>query len=403
MHDQVAYRYRDVSLVLTDHQGRVAGVLPPVRTSTPWLQEVREIVSLVKSQFDHDVTILRLLDVDKSAPPAIRVTMLAEAGSDVTGLAPWSGELSVANHRLPYAEPGGPDRDIDWAAAEIAGAGYGQVTGRVQFRTWNLSSIWRLSTAKDRFWLKVVPPFFAHEGKILTMFRNEKVPKLLAANSNRVLMYDLPGEDCYDADLSLIRQMIEVLVTLQWDWRDGVADILATGAPDFRSPALTVFIGSALEKSLPDLSPEDRDLLKDFVADMPGRMAELESCGLPYSLVHGDYHPGNWRGGDRETAILDWGDCGVGHPLLDMPALLAVIEQDEAPGIIAHWRDCWRQHLPNADVERALALVRPVAAARQAAIYRKFLDNIETAEHVYHATDPAEWFGNTARILKESH
>ena len=36
--------------------------------------------------------------------------------------------------------------------------------------------------------------------------------------------------------------------------------------------------------------------------------------------MHGDFHPGNLRGDGRHLRLLDWGDSGVGHPLLDETA-----------------------------------------------------------------------------------
>ena len=40
---------------------------------------------------------------------------------------------------------------------------------------------------------------------------------------------------------------------------------------------------------------------------------------------------------------------------------------------------------------RAAELIAPVAALRQALIYRTFLDHIEESERIYHRTDPADW------------
>ncbi len=46
---------------------------------------------------------------------------------------------------------------------------------------------------------------------------------------------------------------------------------------------------------------------------------------------------------------------------------------------------------PSSDPRRAAELIAPVAALRQALIYRTFLDNIEETERIYHRTDPAHW------------
>ena len=48
-------------------------------------------------------------------------------------------------------------------------------------------------------------------------------------------------------------------------------------------------------------------------------------------------------------------------------------------------------------------LLAPVAAARQAVIYRKFLDNIEPSEHPYHRADPARWLTRTAALVRAEH
>jgi hypothetical protein len=50
---------------------------------------------------------------------------------------------------------------------------------------------------------------------------------------------------------------------------------------------------------------------------------------------------------------------------------------------------------------QASILLAPVAAARQAVIYQKFLDNIEPAERVYHRSDPADWLRRTVALLRE--
>ena len=35
-----------------------------------------------------------------------------------------------------------------------------------------------------------------------------------------------------------------------------------------------------------------------------------------------------------------------------------------------------------------------------AAVYQRFLDNIEPSEHPYHRADPAEWLRRTAALVR---
>jgi hypothetical protein len=93
--------------------------------------------------------------------------------------------------------------------------------------------------------------------------------------------------------------------------------------------------------------------------------------------------------------LLDWGDCGIGHPLLDLPSFLDRAG-DAADGLREHWLGRWAAAVPGSDPDRAAALVAPVAALRQAIIYRAFLDGIEASEHVYHRDDVPAWLTRAA-------
>ena len=96
------------------------------------------------------------------------MTVLAEVEhADGQPLMPWDGELTDHPLRLPYAEPGGPARDLAWAAERLQEEGLRLVGRPQQVRTWNLSSLWRLPLEDGAAWLKCVPSVFAHEGAVL--------------------------------------------------------------------------------------------------------------------------------------------------------------------------------------------------------------------------------------------
>jgi hypothetical protein len=96
---------------------------------------------------------------------------------------------------------------------------------------------------------------------------------------------------------------------------------------------------------------------------------------------------------------LDWGDSGVGHPLLDQSAFLSRIPDEQVRPSSERWNRRWREASPGADPARAARLLGPIAAARQAVIYQGFLDRIEPSEHPYHRADPLDWLERTASIL----
>src|SRR5262249_20259493 len=108
----------------------------------------------------------------------------------------------------------------------------------------------------------------------------------------------------------------------------------------------------------------------------------------------------NVRGdGASAQTILDWGDCGLGNPLLDLPAFLDVAPGSHVNRIRDAWTGAWLRRVPSADPARAAELLAPVAAARQASVYAMFLANIEPAERRYHDPDVHRWLKRTAQLV----
>jgi Ser/Thr protein kinase RdoA (MazF antagonist) len=256
--------------------------------------------------------------------------------------------------------------------------------------------------AGQTVWLKVVPPFFAHEGGVLARLAGERVPTLLGHDGGRTLLAEIAGDDLYDPEPPQLLEMVTLLVGLQRSWSGRADELLALGLPDWRAPALGASIAVVVERTADELSADDRATLEEFLRRLPSHFAELAACGLGDTLVHGDFHPCNFRGDGRALTLLDWGDSGVGHPLLDQPAFLYRVPSAAVAAVRGHWLRQWRDAVPGSDPARAAVLLAPLAAARHAAIYRGFLDRIEPAEHPYHRHDPAEWLQRAAALLREA-
>ena len=390
---------RTARIVLVTPDGAAVGSLAPVPVSTPWWQDIEPVVRAVRDHHGVEVTILRLLETQHDRPHGGEVTYLAEIARPVPA-EPWGGTLDEQPLRLPYARIGGPAADLAWARQVLAGRGLRPAGPPTQIRSWNLSSLWRIPVEGPRVWLKAVPPFFAHEGRLLARLAGGPVPQLLGHDRGRVLLAEIPGEDLYEATPAQLLGMVTLLVGLQESWRGRGDELLALGLPDWRGPALTTAIADVVERTAEELSAEDRATLAGFLAGLPRRFAAIAACGLADTLVHGDFHPGNLRGDARALTLLDWGDSGVGHPMLDQPAFLTRIPRDTVGPVRAHWLQRWRAAVPGCDPDRAAALLAPVAAARQAVVYRRFLDGIEPAERNYHRVDPADWLRRTAVLLR---
>jgi hypothetical protein len=383
--------------------------LPPFEVDDPWWPEAHPVIAGVRERFDVDVLMLRMLNVVSDTFSGGDVTYLAELVGEPPAdlpLTPSTGiDVREEPLRAAWARPGGVTATIVWADGELASIGRPRVGSADQIKTWNLSSVLRLPTAAGDVWCKSVPPFLTHEGTIIAMVGADEpalVPSLLASDptSNTVLLDDVPGEDDWDATEARLLTMVETLVRLQARWATRIDELLDARLPDWRAASLMHLIDALASRSdvRAQLTDDELGDLDTLVGNLPDRFAALEACGIPDSLVHGDFHPGNWRSDGRSLVLLDWGDVGVGHPMLDMSSFEEYVPNESRPRIQQRWIDAWRGERLGADPARAEGLIGPIAALRRAVIYQGFLDRIEPCERPYHESDPRDWLRASLRL-----
>jgi len=390
---------REVTVVLCDGSGALLGALPPVVVTPRWWPEVDPVVSAVRDRFGLGITVLRLLTTDGAgAGGAVSYLARLRSGS-TTELRPAEAVAGDPAYRLWWAEPGGLDHLPAWVDAALAARGRRRTGPLRQRKTWNLSVVVTAPTDTGEVWFKATPPFLADEGGVIrrvSALDAALVPAVLAHDPGRraILMDHVPGEDQFGLTdeavaTAMVRRWVEVQAGLVEDAEHG----LALGARDLRSPALLAEVETLVGRGAVRASLDEQTLaaVDELVADLPGRLAEIEACGLPDTVLHGDMHPGNWRrDGDRLT-LLDWGDVGVGNPMIDQRAFAERLADSELRERVTRlWAGRWRELAPGSDPERAAYLLGPVAELAAAATYQRFLDHIEATERVYHATDPAE-------------
>ncbi|MFC7480061.1 phosphotransferase family protein [Luedemannella flava] len=391
---------RTVTLIVIDEEGHLLGELPAFDVSVPFWPETSEIQTAARDRFGLDLAVLRLLRADDGADAAGgQVTYLGQLLSPAPAVTFAPAQVDLAPHplRAAYAHPGGPAETLAWAARALDERGRGPVTGAVQQRTWNLSTVWRLSTPTGPYWLKQVPSFFAHEPAVLTWAAGSKrVTPLLVAEDARMLLAHVEGDDLYGAGVETRRQIADDLHYLQLAAIDSVPHLLADGVPDRRRPQLLAYLTRVVESYG---TPDPR--LRALVDGLADRLDRVAACGLPDTLVHGDLHPGNVIGGDART-IIDWGDSFIGQPGFDVLRLTDRMAADEAAIVIDEWAARWRAEVPGSDPRTSVELLRPVEALRLAAVYADFLAGIEPDEHPYHADDVGRWLTRAAELFEVS-
>ncbi|MFI7050987.1 phosphotransferase family protein [Streptosporangium canum] len=392
---------RTVSALVTVGDRRL-GAVGPFPVDSPWWADVEPVVAHLEPALGVPVTVLRLLDVDggegaRDGHVTYHVEALGPPRHDLPS--PWpdgSGDLTGPSaRRAAWATASGVREALDWADSALRASGRPPSGPAGQVRTWNLSGLFRLPTSRGPAWLKITPGFATREARVIETFAQvdpDSVPAVLAADPahRRVLLEHVPGADCWDASEDVIGGAVRRLVAAQAalaEQGEGVPD----GLPDRRPRVLAGMVDELLDGEVAgELSADELSSARRLAGRLPMLVSSLEACGLPYTVVHGDFHPGNVRSDGRRTVMVDFADSHFGHPVLDGLRMRDFVHGGERSARVARvWAEAWSARVPGSDPARALALAEPLAHLAYAVRYQEFLDNIEPSERRYHAGDPA--------------
>lgn len=377
--------------------GAVVGALPPFEVDSPWWADIEPVAPKLDALLGVPAAVLRIVSVvGGQSPRGGEVTYLVEAATlpDVPlEPVPDTGLLRPEPFRAAWAEPGGPRAILDWADAALATCGRPRTRPPVQIKTWNLSCVYRIPTADGPVWSKTIGGFLSPEAAAIALVAEHDptlVPTVLAADPQlgRTLLDHVPGIDRWDADEDLIRttitRWVAVQAALAGDRR---------AQPDRRLSTLSARVRPVLARAdvRAQLTTAEMDEVEALLAALPELVAVIDTAGLPDTLVHGDFHPGNWRSVDGGPArVVDWGDSSYGHPAPDLLTLRGYLPPERWPVAVEAWVTAWRAAVPGSDPAAALPFLDPLGRLEGAYTYQRFLDHIEPDEWPYHRDDPAD-------------
>ncbi|MET9268272.1 aminoglycoside phosphotransferase family protein [Kribbella sp. NPDC003557] len=298
---------------------------------------------------------------------------------DTSPLPEWESLVAPNPLRSTWAEVDGPSRIIEWAGG-ILGA-----RDAVQVKTWNLSCLIRFPGA----WAKATPRFCGVDADIIQhvhRYDATLAPAVLGQSPDDrwSLLAHAPGIDCWEPDQATVDSVVSRWVTAQ--------AALAAEAGELATPSVLPHdLAAGIARLLPrvDLDADELAALDRLIAGLPDVIDELDAAGLPITLVHGDFHPGNWRSDGTNRTIVDWADAFVGHPAIDIKRLQDFLPEDRRDHPAEVWSRAWQREVPGSEPLRALRPMSVLSPLTYALTYQRFLDNIEPDERVYHADDPA--------------
>jgi aminoglycoside phosphotransferase (APT) family kinase protein len=128
-------------------------------------------------------------------------------------------------------------------------------------------------------------------------------------------------------------------------------------------------MGEVMERQ-PEIPPArlSQEQLRLLSMRIQNALSVLEKAGIPATLGHMDFNPGNIVVSPRRSVFLDWAEAFVGHPLLTFEYLLEHLRgsfgQDSShrEQLAACYLSPWRELLSERGIEDALEVTSLVAA-----------------------------------------
>lgn len=228
----------------------------------------------------------------------------------------------VPELRPLWARPGWHEQAEAWAGMPLE-----------QVRSWPLSYIAR----NGDIWFKAVFPLFHAEPAITQAIGK---PRVLRADHQRGLMLleHVDGEPASDHHAA-----VRELARIQNEWSGRADELLALGAQDRRRPT-----------------------------------------AVPYTLLHGDFHPGNVLG----STIIDWSDAAVGNPLYDVAHYLLNIREEKHDELLDTY----------GTTRDAVNAVEAEAYEDVALSYKRITDALAPDDRWWFAGEEARWLARATDV-----
>jgi hypothetical protein len=303
-------------------------------------------------------------------------------------LAERRGEQPIPPQRPPWCQAGWYDHAARWIERSLEANGSAPAQSIVQHRHWGISALMRVETGDGTCWFKAASAHFNPEARHtawLSEVAPGAVPPVVASDADEgwLLLGDV-GSDSFDARLDDPEAAITTLVSMQRRLHVARDELLARGLPDRRLPRLPQELARAISRpEIERLVTLPRSRLDQLVGWLGDAVPIVDALGLPDTIVHGDFHPGNAVLDDGRVVIMDWSDIAVSHPLVDAATWMWWSDDDEAQRSRAWsvFTRAWDDVVPAATLDAHRHTIEATAAAYHCVSYADLLASVEPDHH----------------------
>ncbi|HVX38153.1 MAG TPA: hypothetical protein VHB25_01175 [Gemmatimonadaceae bacterium] len=396
---------RSCLLVVRDGE-RLA--LPTVTIESDWIAaEVGAIQAAVRDGLGVDAVVLREIagDVDdravelerisdapmQSGAALVDVSALDELLLDADARAivqRWKAALPDAG-AAPWMQRGWFAAARAWIDARLAERGAARVGPLRQIKGgWDESAVFAAATSAGDVYFKAASGPSIEPAVLAGLSgRRRGAPGILAIeHANTWMLMAAAGGQ---ADAARFPDALRQFAELQRAEAPHAAEWLATGAPDRRGammrarlPRLLVDVPEQLHRG-GLLSAAEATALRGALPHVDALCEQLGACGIPDTLVHDDFQPGNVLGAGGELVFVDWSDVAVAHPFFSAHHFIATAAGSSPEALREAYLEPW-----TGVVDAAAARAAFDMSAALAPVYRALFNDRMADYEAWLATSP---------------
>jgi hypothetical protein len=276
-------------------------------------------------------------------------------------------------------------------------------------RPW--STVLRVETPREPFWLKANGDGTRHEARVLALLAELDVPRTprpIAVDTERGWTLLPDGgptlREAFDGTptLDATAEMFAAYSGVQRATEPHIAAFIAAGVDDVRPHRMPELLAGMIDELATAPTPHGIDTgtaarLHALVPAYARACDELAAGPVPATLQHDDLHSNNVFA--RDNVVFDWGDSVVGHPFGTMLASLnsvahhlGLARDDAALALLVDaYIEAWTDVCDRATLRRLVSLAVRVGPLTRVLAWRRALDGVDDDARAEWGDAPAGW------------
>jgi len=253
------------------------------------------------------------------------------------------------------------------------------------------SVVYRISTLKGIYFLKVTHPIYSDEWKILKYFNKHHylhVPQMLAYHPeyNSILLKDAGPSfhDCFHGQYmhKLILKVIKNYVSIQLKSSHDIQKLNKIISMNCQLKDLPLNLQSFLQVEQEILLKDglklcDLSVLSNLIDRIEQICLWIDDFKIPSAIEHGDLFDENFNFKKGNITITDWADAGVGHPFFSFGFLFNRLQENYAISLpqYLNLKNCylshWRSYATRPQLNQILLIMNSLSRLRTIISYSR--------------------------------